>query len=86
MEIQVSLIIPDELLSGASEKVSRQILEQFVLEGYKKRKLTTKQVGELLGFSTRFEVDDFLHRHEAFDYSVEDLEADLKTLKDLGLK
>jgi hypothetical protein len=86
MEIQADLSISDELLNGKNEKVSRKVLEQFSLEGYKTGKLSYKQIGNLLGFSSRFEVDDFLHRNQAFDYTVEDLKDDLKTLEDLDLK
>lgn len=84
MKIQVS--IPDELLNGEIEEVLRKVLEQFALEGYKTGKLSYKQIGKILGFSSRFEIDDFLHRHQAFDYTIEDLKADLKTFEDLGLK
>lgn len=86
MEIQVNFSISDKLLNGESKEVSRKILEQFVLEGYKTGKLTAKQVGKLLSLSSRFEVDDFLHQHQAFGYTPEDLQSDLKTLEDLGLK
>ncbi|MGI8669087.1 MAG: UPF0175 family protein [Aridibacter sp.] len=86
MSINVKLSIPDELLSKKSEIVSREILEQFVIESYKLDKISTKQIQHLLGFKSRFEVEDFLHKNKAFGYTLEDLEDDLKTLKDLGLK
>lgn len=87
MEIEVKLNIPDELLNGkGGENISRQVFEQVVAESYKTGKLTTKQVRNLLGFSSRFEVDEFLHLHKAFGYTEKDLKADLKTLKDLGLR
>ncbi len=86
MEIEVNISVPDELLNSDGQQVSRRVFEQFVIEGYKKGKLTTKNVRELLGFSSRFETEDFLHRNRAFDYTVDDLKNDLQTTKDLGLK
>lgn len=86
MEIQVKLNIPDELLNEDGEKVSRQVFEQVIAESYKSGLLTAKQIRKLLGFSSRLEVEDFLHRHQAFGYKTEDLESDLKTLTDLGLR
>lgn len=86
MEIQIKLSIPDELLDNESEVVAREILEQFVLESYKLDKISTKQIQKLLGFSSRFEVENFLHQNKAFGYTIEDLENDLETLKDLGLR
>lgn len=86
MEIQLTVSIPDELLVRDGEKVSRRVFEQFILESYKNGKLTTRQVRELLGFSSRFETEDFLHRNKAFDYTIEDLEKDLMTLEDMESK
>ena len=86
MEIQINISVPDELLDRDSEQVSRQVLEQFVLEGYKKEKLTIKQVREILGFSSRLETEKFLHQHKAFVYTLDDLKNDLKTMEDLGFK
>lgn len=86
MNIKVKLSIPDELLNKTSDIVSREILEQFVIESYKLDKISTKQIQHILGFESRFEVEDFLHRNKAFGYTIEDLEDDLKTLKDLSLK
>lgn len=86
MEIAVNISVPDEMLADESEKVSRRVLEQFVLEGYKTGKLSVKQVRELLNFSSRIETENFLHRSKAFDYTVEDLKKDFKTMEDSGLK
>ncbi len=86
MEIQVKLNIPDELLNGEGEQVSRSVLEQVIAESYKDGRLNLKQVRKLLGFSSRFEAEDFLHRHQAIEYTLDDLESDLKNLKDLGLR
>lgn len=86
VEIQLKLNISDELLNGDGGPVSREVLEQVVAEGYRSGRLTIVQVRKLLGFGSRFETEDFLHRHKAIEYSVEDLQRDLEGLKDLGLR
>ena len=86
MDIQVKVTLPDDLTELDSSKVSRDVLEQVVVEGYKDGRLGPKQVRILLGFTSRFETEDFLHRHQAMEYTVDDLKSDLETLKDLGLR
>lgn len=81
--MRITVDIPDEL---AREVVSpdgdaaRILLEDFAVESYRARKLTMDQIRELLGFSTRMQVDAFLQLHQVYDYTVEDLEKDLATL------
>lgn len=86
MEIQVSIELPDELAGLDSESVSRDVFEQVVAEGYKDGLLSLKQVRILLGFSSRFEAERFIHKRKATGYSVEDLETELRTMEDLGLQ
>lgn len=86
MDIQVKVRIPDDLTGLDSSQVSRDVLEQVVVEGYKDGRLGPKQVRILLGFTSRFEMEDFLHRHRAMEYTVDDLKSDLETMKDLGLR
>jgi len=87
MDISVQLTLPDDLVASLdSMKLSREVFEQVVAEGYKEGRLGPKQVRILLGFSTRMETEDFLHRRKAMEYTVEDLEHDLKGMSDLGLR
>ena len=86
MEIRIKLTIPDELLDGAGDVVSRSVLEQVIAESYKNGQLNLKQVRNLLGFSSRYETEDFLHTHSAYEYTLDDLKSDLNGLKDLGLR
>ena len=86
MDIQVKVTLPDDFSSLDSSQVSRDVLEQVVIEGYKDGRLGPKQVRILLGFTSRFETEDFLHRHRAMEYTVDDLKSDLETMKDLGLR
>jgi hypothetical protein len=39
-----------------------------------------EQVRQLLGFGTPMQVDAFLQRHQAYDYTVQEPEKDLATL------
>lgn len=50
-------------------------LEQQALEDYKAERITRPELRRLLGFETRYELDDFLKFHEVVE--------DLPTLKDL---
>jgi len=86
MNIQVSVTLPDDITDLDSGIVSRDVPEQVVAEGYKNGRLGPKQVRLLLGFSSRIETEDFLHRHRAIEYTVDDLKSDLETMKKLGLR
>lgn len=86
MEIEVTISLPDDLSGFDSVKVSRHVLEQVVAEGYRDGRLSIKQVRILLGFPSRMETEEFLHKRKATGYSVEDLRSDLENMRDLGLK
>lgn len=85
MDINVQVTLPDNVENLDSEKVSREVFEQVVAEAYKDGRLGPRQVRKLLGFSSRFETEDFLHSRKAMEYTVEDLEADMATMKKLGI-
>ena len=85
MDIHVNVKLPDELTNLDSSTVSRDVLEQVVVEGYKNGDLGPKQVRLLLGFTDRWETEDFLRRTRALEYSLQDYEDDMETLKSLGL-
>ena len=59
----VTVSLPDEILSQDSNEVSRRVLEQVALDGFKSGQLTTAQVRRILGFESRLEVDDFFAAH-----------------------
>jgi len=83
MEITVEL--PDDIARHADP--GREALEALVIEGYRSEKLTHYQASQLLGM-TRFEFDGFLKARGVCDhaYSIEDLEQDLATLRELESK
>ena len=79
----VTVSLPDEILLQDSDEVSRMVLEQVALDGFKSGQLTTAQVRRILGFKSRLEVYDFLAAHGVpwVDYSVEDAERERALLK-----
>jgi len=79
----VTVSLPDEILSQDSNEVSRRVLGQVALDGFKSGQLTTAQVRRILGFESRLQVYDFLAAHGVpwVDYSVEDAERERALLK-----
>jgi predicted HTH domain antitoxin len=84
--MQITLNLPDELVQHFShEQLSREILEALVVQAYQAEKITTAEVGRVLGLSSRWAVDAFLKEHNAdLPYSEVDLERDRATLKALN--
>jgi predicted HTH domain antitoxin len=81
----VTISLPDEILEDDAHNLPRAILEQVALDGFKSGQLTTSQVRRILGFETRMQVHEFLAAHGVpwVDYSVEELERERNTLKEL---
>ncbi len=84
--MKIEITIPDEIFEQNQTNLSHYVLEQVAIKGYQSNLLSAAQVRKLLGFSSRFETEEFLHSHNAFGYTKKDLEEDLKTLEDLGLR
>ncbi len=80
MPLTVSL--PDEILSSHSKDISRKVLEQVALEGFKTGQLTIAQVRRILAFESRLQVHEFLASHEVpwGDYDQEELQREVETL------
>ena len=86
--MEIAIHLPDDIAQRVQaqwEDLPRQVLESFVLEGFRARVLTTEDVRRLLGFETKFEVHDFLKAHEVPFYTLADLEHDRETSRRLGL-
>ena len=81
MEITVEL--PNDFTQRPDP--AREAVEALAIAGYQSGKLTAFQASRLLGFGSRFEFDRFLKARNIYDhaYSVEDLAADLETLRRL---
>lgn len=87
--MNVTVEIPDSLaqsLRAVGGDISRRVLEALALEEYKSGRLTEAELRQVLGFETRYELDEFLKRHEVWlDYGEEDLARERATLERLGL-
>jgi hypothetical protein len=84
MPVIVSL--PNEILASDSEDVSRKVLEQVALDGFRSGQLTVAQVRRILGFESRLQVHEFLAAHDIawVDYDEEELRREVETLRELA--
>jgi hypothetical protein len=87
--MNVTVRIPDELaarLAASGADLERRALEAFALAAYQAGDLTHFELRELLGFETRYELDDFL-KARGIDEPVtpEDVRRDLADLKAFGV-
>ena len=86
--MQVTLEIPDDMagkLASQGQDPARAALEAVAIEAYRNGTLSAYQTRRLLGFETRYELDGFLKAHNVWEhaYSLEDLEQDRQTLRQL---
>jgi hypothetical protein len=84
----VTVEIPDEMarkLEAKGQDPARAALEALAIEGYRSGTLSEYQTRDLLGFTTRYELDGFLKAHQVAEnsYTLEDLQQDRNTLRKL---
>ena len=85
--MNVAIEIPDDIgrMLAAQAGVSRAVLEAVAVEAYRSGAITTAQVQQMLGLSSRWETEAFLQRAEAFhDYTMDDLERDIAAIRDVS--
>lgn len=86
--MNVTLAIPDDLaesLRADGSDLSRRALEALAIEEFRAGRLTTAEVGRMLGLETRDDVDGFLKAHGAYQpYATADLDREQALLKNLG--
>ena len=88
MGVEVSINLPDDVarkLSEGGEDLTRVALEGVAIKGYSERKLSHAQIQELLGFSSRFETDQFL-KDAKVSFPDYDLNTDIGTNQALRRK
>ena len=87
--MKVAIQLPDDIAQQLHDKwgddLPRRVLESIALEGYRARILGESQLRRLLGFETRFDVHAFLKEHEVPLYTLDDLQHDRETLRQLGI-
>ena len=88
--MEITIKIPEEignLLEQSWGELPPKILELLAVEGYKSGVLTTYQVQQFLNLESRWETEELLSKHRAYiDYTLDDLNSDLNTLKELFSK
>jgi hypothetical protein len=74
----------DTFLQAWGDGLDRAALEALVIEGYRTGKFGTAMVRRLLGLESRWEAESWLgQRGVHWNYTLEDLEADRRTLERL---
>ena len=89
MVMQITIEIPDDLaatLSASGQGPARAALEAIAVEAYRQQRLSAYQLRTLLGISSRYELDGFLKERQVYDYTLEDFEKDLATIRELRAK
>jgi predicted HTH domain antitoxin len=86
--MEVLLQVPDDIVETLQVRwadLPRRAVELLAAESYRAGVLTTAEVQRMLGFETRMETDEFLKKEKAYlDYSAEDFERDMETLRGLS--
>jgi uncharacterized protein YerC len=85
--MNVEIAIPDNInrkIRRVWPNVSQRAREALAVEAYRADILTEAEVQQMLGLATRWEVDAFLKRANAYsDYTEEDLRRDIETIRSL---
>ncbi len=82
----ITLDIPEEIerdiLSMDDALLRRKLMETTAVEAYRDHKISSADVGRMLGFESRWETINFLSQFNAYpNYDLEDLEEDRATLE-----
>lgn len=83
--MQITVEIPDELAAvlGPGGDLPRAALEAIAVEAYRQRRISGYQLRTLLNIPSRYELDGFLKEHKVYDYTIEDFEKDLATIRSM---
>jgi hypothetical protein len=76
----------EEVLLSAGTDPSHAAKESLLVELYRERRITQRQLGQALGLN-RYEVDGVLKRHNILlDLSLEDFNAEVASLREVERK
>ncbi|MEY2977671.1 MAG: UPF0175 family protein [Prochlorotrichaceae cyanobacterium] len=83
--MQITIELPDTIVHHlSSANLSRRILELIVADQYRQGDLGAGEVGQILGFTSRWKTYEFLKQEKAYlPYSEDDLEQDLAAIRTL---
>lgn len=80
--MNIAITLPDDIAEKLEQRWSdlpRHILESLVAEAYREGLLSSAQIQEILGLSSRFGIHDFLKGSGIYlNYDEEELEQDLE--------
>jgi hypothetical protein len=87
MVMSIEIEVPEDVaarLEAEWGNVPRRALEALTLEAYRGGVITEAQAQHTLGFSSRWEVEDFLKKSRAYlDYTEDDLDRDVQSLREV---
>lgn len=83
--MEITLNLPENLVQHFNQNnLDREILEALAVQAYQDQKITSAEVGQILGLPSRWAVDTFLKQHHAdLHYDEVDLASDRDTLRQL---
>ena len=83
--MEITLNLPDKLVQHFNQNhLAREILEALTVQAYQAQKITSAEVGQILGLPSRWAVDSFLKQYHAdLHYDEVDLASDCETLRQL---
>jgi hypothetical protein len=87
--MQITLTVPDDLVATLvppGQGPTRAALEALGLEPYRQGRITGYQLRKLLRIPSRYELDGFLQEHQAYDYTIEEFEKDLASIREFREK
>jgi hypothetical protein len=85
--MNVSIVVPDDVyyrMQTRYKDLSQSALEALTLEAYRTGVITEAEVQRMLNLDSRWEVDAFLKRAQAYiDYTEADLKQDIDSIRKL---
>lgn len=89
MSATIMLNLPEDIaahLAAGGENLPRLALEALGLQEYRAGRLSIFQLQRMLGYDTRWEVDEFLKKHGVeLEYTLADLQRDREVHRQFGL-
>ena len=85
VEMNITVQLPEDVASRLEASwgdLPRRALEALAVDAYRSGTITEAEVQRMLGLASRWQVDEFLKRRQAYlDYTEADLERDIKTIQ-----
>lgn len=81
--MSVTISLPDDILAGNTNEVSRKVLEQVALDGFRSGQISAAQVARILGLESRLQAFEFLASHDVpwVDYDADELQREVDVLR-----